>query len=218
LLGRSQESKDAEIMALRHEVMVLRRQVARPRPEWADRAILAAFLGGTRCDTSIMPSKSRPDPESLRLELQEGIISFRHITTLAMQMTGIVVAADAVLVSYGISQRDSAILLIASLAPIVVLIGIFELFKHALPVAISIVWLEDQLSLSERALAATYARMRLAVIYPLLRGSVIDLEQPITMPLKSWFSVKVVQLLCGAFVLQFGIFLISWIFYHYRFM
>jgi putative transposase len=29
LLGRSQASKDAEIMVLRHEMMVLRRQVAR---------------------------------------------------------------------------------------------------------------------------------------------------------------------------------------------
>ena len=44
LLSRSDASKEGEILVLRHEVGVLRRQVAHPRPDWADRAILAVRL------------------------------------------------------------------------------------------------------------------------------------------------------------------------------
>jgi hypothetical protein len=43
LLARSDTSKDVEILVLRHEVVVLRRQVARPKPDWADRAVIAAL-------------------------------------------------------------------------------------------------------------------------------------------------------------------------------
>jgi hypothetical protein len=52
LLARSATSKDVEILVLRHEIAVLRRQVARPKPDWADRAMIAAL-------TRLLPRRLR---------------------------------------------------------------------------------------------------------------------------------------------------------------
>ena len=51
LLARSDRSKEAKILVPRHQLAVLRRQVARPRPSWADRAVISALariLSATR--------------------------------------------------------------------------------------------------------------------------------------------------------------------------
>src|SRR5690242_864876 len=46
LCRREESWKDAEILLLRHQLIVLRRRtVARPKLSWADRALVAALLG-----------------------------------------------------------------------------------------------------------------------------------------------------------------------------
>jgi putative transposase len=83
LLCQSQASKNAEILVLRHEVMVLRRQVARPHPDWADRdpggldSATARWAPRAAPGHTGNPAGLAPPPGHLQVDLPEPARSAR---------------------------------------------------------------------------------------------------------------------------------------------
>ena len=73
LLARSDVSKDAEILVLRHQLAVLRRQVARPRPSWADRAVICALARML----STVRRRHRRHGARQRILLEPGVLRFK---------------------------------------------------------------------------------------------------------------------------------------------
>jgi hypothetical protein len=72
LLARSSSAKDMEILALRHEVAVLRRTNPRPRMSWTDRAALAALARIMPKGMRIRTMPTAPQAPRMNADVQPG--------------------------------------------------------------------------------------------------------------------------------------------------
>jgi hypothetical protein len=169
-----------------------------------------------------MANLGHPDADSLRLELQEAIITFRHQTLLLLQVAGFIVTADSLLLAYGFAQRESGILLIASAMPIIMLASFVEILNSSLPIAYVAMALEQKLHLRDAPLAAIFAR-RMRHISAII-GEDTDLmnqsvrEAILRVSRRSWLNNRVAYILYAIFIAQIGLFLIATLTYDYRFM
>jgi hypothetical protein len=162
------------------------------------------------------------DAEALRLELQEALETLRSQAALLIQAFGVIITADSVLLAYGFAQKESAILLVASLMPIAVFIVYFAITSGLIPVSYVVLGIEHRLQL-DGALMGTWLRKRRDL--PFRR--VADLTELAEPGLRDdllgppWYLLKGDPkglFLSGAFLVQFALFWVSMAVYHYHFM
>jgi hypothetical protein len=164
-----------------------------------------------------------PDAESLRLELAEAISTFRQQLGQLTQAVGFIVAADSLLLAYGFTQRESGILLIGSLMPILALLVYLQFLRSSTPVIYVAIVLEQQLRLTAVPLMGTYARMGFKPIYALVADTekLADdsvRESVLALAYRNWLVRPVAVILYCIFCAQFILFLVSVVGYGYRFM
>jgi hypothetical protein len=161
--------------------------------------------------------------ESVRLQLQEALVTFRLQTSMMVQAFGFLVAADALLLGYGFSQKEAGILLIAGFMPLALLFVYIEVARHAVPVAYVAIRLERLLLPGEMTLAATYCATRIRPVFSAIESipdtvRADDLVSAFKMSPLFWLKARPSLALYCAAIAQFGLFLAGLVAFNYRFM
>jgi len=171
----------------------------------------------------LMDTQQAPENESLRLELQEAIVTYRHWVSQLTQMTGFFIAGTVILVSYGFTQKIAAILLFAAPAPILILLTYVVVASVASPVLELILRLERRLQIRENSLGTTYVQSHLGSMAADI-GNIEDYTDEEVRRLRLhpsrrrlfWAPVPIILYVSTLFLL--GLFVLSITVFHYRFM
>lgn len=164
-----------------------------------------------------------PDSESLRLELQEAIVTFRHRTSQLIQMAGFIATGDVLLISYGFSQKLAAILLLASVFPVVILLLYLLLGSANISLINLMLKIERKLLIREDSLAAMFLQDHLDSVARTDRAieELSDEEVRrlnLSLSRRKWIRTPVPIVLYAATIAQVGIFVLSLTVFDYRFM
>lgn len=170
-----------------------------------------------------MVAEGSPDKESLRLELQEAIVTTRHWSSLLTQTAGFITTADVVLISYGFVQKLSGIILLASVLPISVLLIYLIVRSRIIPLITLVLRLERRLRIRKDSLGATFARTDLRP-NGIASGDIEDLddEQVYELNLSGsmwrWLWRPIPIILYAATAAQLSLFVLALTVFHHPFM
>jgi hypothetical protein len=98
--------------------------------------------------------------DAVRAQMQHSYEALRSLATLAIQMFGFIIAADSLLLGYGLSQRQAGFLLIASAMPQLILLLAAMVIAHGFPMVYVALRAERRLAPNTDTLCSTYLTMR----------------------------------------------------------
>jgi hypothetical protein len=168
-----------------------------------------------------MVAPEAPDNESLRIELQEALVTYRQLYSSFMQALGILVAADVALVSYAFSQRIAVILLVGCAFPISILVSWIVTGSEVGPLINLVLRIERRLRIRKDSFGATMARTIPAKMIPAVGSHIEDLTDEevrhLNLRWESRWSVIAIMSYAGT-ALHIVLFVLSLTVFHYRFM
>jgi len=165
-----------------------------------------------------------PDNESLRLELQETLVTYRQWASQLTQIAGFIATGNVVLLSYGFSQKLAAIILLASTFPIVILLMYLYIGSINVPLIGLMLRIERKLLIrGDDSLAAVFLREERRSVTPAV-GTIDELSNEevrhlnLSIARRKWAWTSVPIILYTATIAQVGIFVLSLTVFDYRFM
>jgi len=168
-----------------------------------------------------MVAPEAPDNESLRLELQEALVTYRQLYSSFTQTSGILAAADVALLSYAFSQRIAVILLVASTGPIWLLVSYTIIVSTIGPFNDLVLRIERRLRIRKDSLGVTLAGATTGKMIPAVGSHIEDLNDEELRHLNlRWElrrSVVPIVLYVGT-AMHIVLFVLSLTVFHYRFM
>jgi hypothetical protein len=163
--------------------------------------------------------------EALRLQMEQALELVRHLLGIIAQAIGFFIAADALLFGYGVSQKKSGVLLIASLT-VVGIIASVALGLNALGPAVYVaVYVERLLLPNHTTVSALSLSVKWPAIYDRVNAalSMQDVQQR-EQEIRQAFSVpsllrevRTFRLLSAMFLIQLATVFLTLIAFNYSF-
>ncbi|MFE9694460.1 hypothetical protein [Micromonospora sp. NPDC005806] len=174
-----------------------------------------------------MTTQRLSSEDVIGLQLQQSYESIRFVFGLAVQGVGILVAADSVLLGYGLAQRQAEFLLAAAIMPILIVLVGRVTITNAVPLAYVALRLERQSGDADTpTLGATYLRSKSPQLLHLLEEHLAAehaneapnlARDPLGHRWYRWHTMPNVILVVGSLA-QVGIFVVALTVFRYPFM